>query len=116
MIGPHSDYVEWLLRYGYIGIALYFILFLSLLSCSIRNFFRVKRLDSSYLQPYGLMVITGLIIWLIEGIIHNSSQMPDYSYFIIGNTAIFLSISRKMLDQQSCASTEMYEAIVPQFS
>lgn len=100
-IGPHSDYVEWLLRYGYIGIALYSMLFFGLLVSSIKTLSRINRTHGSYLQPYGLMVIAGLVIWLMEAIIHNSSQMPDYAYFVIGNTAIFLSMSKKMLGQRS---------------
>lgn len=92
--GPHSDYVQWVLQYGYIGIVLYSILFLGLLVSSIKTVSRINRMHGSYLRPYGFMVIAGLIIWLMEGIIHNSSQYPDYAYFIIGNTAIFLSISK----------------------
>lgn len=99
-IGPHGDYVEWLLKYGYIGIILYCILFFGLLLSSIRMFFRITRIGNSYLQPYGIMVIAGLIIWLMEGVIHNSSQMPDYSYFIIGNTAIFLSLIQRGVEYQ----------------
>ena len=89
--GPHGDYVEWLLKCGYIGISLYSILFFCLLVSSIRTFSRINKTQDYYMRPYGLMVIAGLIIWLLEAIIHNSSQMPDYSYFIIGSTAIFLS-------------------------
>lgn len=100
-VGPHSDYVEWVLRYGYVGIILYGILFFGLLVSSIKTLSRINRTHGSYLWPYGFMVIAGLIIWLMEGIIHNSSQMPDYAYFIIGNTAIFLSMSKKMLGQSS---------------
>lgn len=92
--GPHSDYVEWVLKCGYIGITLYIILFLGLLVSSIKTLSRINRTHGSYLQPYGFIVIAGLIIWLMEGIIHNSSQMPDYAYFIIGNTAIFLSMGK----------------------
>jgi len=93
-VGPHSDYVNWILNCGYIGITLYFILFFGLLVSSIKTLSRINRIGNSYLQMYGLIVIAGLIIWLMEGIIHNSSQMPDYSYFIIGNTAIFLSMGK----------------------
>ena len=114
-IGPHSDYVKWLLQYGYIGIILYLILFLSLLVGSIKTFFRINRIHDSYLRPYGLMIITGLVIWLIEAIIHNPSEMPDYSYFIIGNTAIFLSMGKKMLDQRSSIRIEPEEALMPLF-
>jgi len=57
------------------------------------------RINDSYLRPYGFMVVAGLIVWLMEAIIHNSSQMPDYSYFIIGNAAIFLSIGKTTLIQ-----------------
>lgn len=92
--GPHSDYVEWVLQYGYVGIILYNILFLGLLVSSIKTFSRINRMHGSYLRPYGLMVIAGLVIWLMEAIIHNSSQMPDYAYFVIGNTAIFLSMGK----------------------
>jgi len=93
-IGPHSDYVIWVLQYGYIGIILYIMLFFGLLLSSIRTLSRINRIGNSYLWPYGLMVIAGLVIWLMEAIIHNSSKMPDYSYFIIGNTAIFLSMGK----------------------
>jgi hypothetical protein len=40
------------------------------------------------------MVIAALVIWLMVAIICNSSQMPDYAYFVIGNTAIFLSMGK----------------------
>ncbi|MGB2866544.1 MAG: O-antigen ligase family protein, partial [Sedimentisphaerales bacterium] len=99
--GPHSDYVQWLLQYGYIGIILYILLFPVLLVCSVRMLFRTK---DSYLRPYGFMVVAGLIVWLMEAIIHNSSQMPDYSYFIIGNAAVFLSAGKNMLNQDSSSS------------
>jgi len=93
-IGPHSDYVTWLLCYGYIGIILYFILFFGLLLSSIQTFSRINRIGNSYLQMYGLMVIAGLIIWLVGSMIYNSSQYPDHAYFVIGNTAIFLSMGK----------------------
>jgi len=93
-IGPHGDYVEWVLKYGYIGIVLYSMLFLGLLVSSIKTFSRINRIDNSYLRPYGLMVIAGLIIWLVGAIIYNSSQVPDFAYFTIGNTAIFLSMGK----------------------
>lgn len=101
VVGPHSDYVEWILQYGYVGIILYSTLFFGLLVSSIKTFSRINRMHGSYLQPYGLMVIAGLVIWLMEGIIHNSSKMPDYAYFVIGNAAIFLSMGKKMLGQRS---------------
>ena len=77
---------------------------------------RINKLEYSYLWPYGLMIIAGLIIWLEEGIIHNPSHYPDYSYFIIGNTAIFLSMGRKMLDQRSSTYIELGEPFVSRFS
>ena len=92
--GPHSDYVECVLRYGYIGIVVYIMLFLGLLVISIKTLSRINRTHGSYLRPYGFIVIAGLIIWLMEAIIHNTSQYPDYAYFIIGNTAIFLSMGK----------------------
>jgi hypothetical protein len=101
-IGPHNDYVQWVLKYGYIGITLYILLFLSLLVCSVRM---LLRIHDSYLRPYGFMVVAGLIIWLTEAIIHNSSQMPEYSHFIIGNAAIFLSMGKNMLSPYSSPST-----------
>jgi len=92
--GPHSDYIEWVLKYGYIGIILYFILFFGLLLSSIQTFSRINRIGNSYLRVYGLVVIAGLIIWLVGAMIYNSSQYPDHAYFVIGNTAIFLSMGK----------------------
>lgn len=103
-IGPHCDYVEWMLRYGYIGIALYLILFPSLWFYSIRM---LPVISNSNLRAYGFMVTAGLFIWLIEAIIHNSSQYPDYSYFIIGNTAIFLSMCNKAIDENSYSQSSI---------
>lgn len=97
-VGPHSDYIHWVLQYGYIGILLYILLFPGLLLCSIRTLFTI---NNSYLRLHGFMVIAGLIIWLTEAIIHNSSQIPEYSYLIIGNTAIFLSMSKKLTNEDS---------------
>ena len=96
--GPHGDYIQWLLQYGYIGIILYIVLFPGMLVCSIRMLFRT---NDSHLRPYGFMVVTGLIVWSMGAIMYNSSQMPDYSYFIIGNAAIFLSASKNMLSPKS---------------
>jgi len=93
-IGPHGDYVIWVLQYGYIGIILYMILFFGLLLSSVRTLSRINRLGNSYLRPYGLMVIAGIIVWLILAIVQNSSELPPYSHFIIGNTAIFLSMGK----------------------
>lgn len=100
-VGPHSDYVTWVLQNRYVGIILYSILFFGLLVNSIKTLSRINRMHGSYLRPYGFMVIAGLIVWLMGAIIHNSSKMPDYAYFIIVNTAIFLSMSKKMLGQRS---------------
>ena len=93
-IGPHCDYVQWVLQYGYIGFILYLLLFLGLLVSSIKTFSRINRMHGSYLRPYGFIVIAGLIIWFMGAIIYNSSELPDKSYFIIGNAAIFLSMGK----------------------
>jgi len=99
-IGPHGDYITWILCYGYVGFTLYIVLFIGLLLSSMRTYLRINRMDSYFLRPYGLMIIAGLTVWLIGALIYNSSQYPDYSYFIIGNTAIFLSVSKNCYEYQ----------------
>ena len=94
-IGPHGDYVMWLLQYGYIGVVFYCTLFFCLLWTSIRIFSKIYIMYDSYLQSYGLMVIAGLTVWLLGAIIYNSSDYPDYAYFIIGNAAIFISVGKR---------------------
>ncbi|MHA1343263.1 MAG: hypothetical protein ACTSQG_04715 [Promethearchaeota archaeon] len=94
-IGPHSDYVQWILSYGYIGISIYIFFILKLFFGSLGVLNNLIRRNQDYLRSYGLMVFAGLIIWIFEGFIHNVSQMPDYSYMIIGNISIFLAMSNR---------------------
>ena len=90
-VGPHSDYFQWLFSYGYVGLFLYLywviVLFMGCIS-------KIKRIDKATVYlPYGQMVTAGLIIWVIEAIIHNPSVYLDYLYMIIGNTGIFMNLS-----------------------
>jgi O-antigen ligase len=91
-IGPHGDYVGWLIQRGYIGILLYFVLMCSLIKSSIKT---VRNISDYDYKVFGIMSCTSLICWVIAALIHNPSQYPDYMYFIMGSTAIFLSLGRK---------------------
>jgi len=93
-IGPHNDYVQWMFTYGYIGVALYILLLLILFTNIFKNIMWAREKDVPYLCAYGLLAFAGIIIWIMEGIIHNVSQYLDYSYMIIGNGAIFLALCR----------------------
>lgn len=109
-VGPHSDYINWLLQYGYIGVTLYISLLLSLLVATIRAVLKIDSKQNLHLRSYGLMVIAGIIIFAVEGFVHNPSQYPDYSYFIIGNAAIFLSMSKNRSNKEISSSFRVFPA------
>jgi len=95
-IGPHGDYIQWVLSYGYIGAILYLILISTLFFGSIRSFMNINRAEETQkIRSYGLMVLASLVIWIIGSFIYNPTASPDLSYFVLGNTAIFLYISKK---------------------
>lgn len=91
-IGPHGDYVTWLILFGWIGILLYFLLILKLLYKTWK--FRRKTSDI-FLKHYGTTALTGLIVWVIMAITTNPSLMPDFAYFVMGNVSIFISLYLK---------------------
>jgi O-antigen ligase len=91
-IGPHGDYITWLVHFGWIGIALYLLLIIKLIYKTWK--YRRKTKDS-FLKHYGTTALTGLIVWVIMAITTNPSFMPDFSYFVMGNVSIFLSLSLK---------------------
>ena len=90
-IGPHGDYFFWLFSHGFIGLLIY-------LSFIISLFFyvktRLKGVRDIFYKYYGTAVFLGIIVWMIMAISTNPSFMPDVGYFILGNSAIFLSISK----------------------
>jgi len=92
-VGPHSDYLQWLFSFGYVGLGLYIFLIVKIFIGCLSKMKKIKRKFShSDSIAYGHMVIIGLILWIIEAFIHNPSYYPDYSYMIIGNAAIFLAL------------------------
>ena len=98
-IGPHGDYVTWLLEYGYIGLFFYITLFLLFVYQVSVWLYMVSKYSSFrlffFLSKFGFMVLISLFVWLMSAWVHNPSSYPDYSYFILGNVGIFLYHARK---------------------
>ncbi|NIM17566.1 MAG: hypothetical protein GTO45_36595 [Candidatus Aminicenantes bacterium] len=97
-IGPHGDYFSWLFSYGFIGLLLYLSFIISLLFY-VKT--RLKRVISVFHKYYGAAVFLGIIIWIIMAISTNPSFMPDFGYFVLGNSTVFLFITRKRYNNNS---------------
>lgn len=88
-IGPHGDYAYWLLSYGMIGISLYLLFMFTMIRYSLLY---SRRAQMPKIRALGQMVFIAWLVWAVTAIATNSSFMPDYSYFIIGNTAVFFGL------------------------
>ena len=94
-IGPHGDYITWLLSYGYIGVLFYITFFVLLLFSLIRTVYFFREKGVILFVNYSIMCITSTLVWLVGAIIYNPSQYPDFMYFILGNAAIALSMKKR---------------------
>lgn len=91
-IGPHGDYVTWLIGFGWFGLLLYAYLIGGLLYRT----WRLRRWTiDPFLKHFGTTVILGLIIWIIMAISTNPSLMPDFAYFVMGNASIYIGMCQK---------------------
>lgn len=93
-IGPHGDYVTWLIAYGWMGIAIYLGLLLRLVYQTWK--FR-RNVKDAFLKHYGTTALTGMLAWMIMAVTTNPSLMPDFAYFVMGNVSIFISLYLKRL-------------------
>jgi hypothetical protein len=91
-IGPHGDYFFWLFSHGFIGLLLYLSFIISLLFYIKK---RLKRVNLIFHKYYGTAAFLGVIIWMLMAISTNPSFIPDFGYFVLGNSAIFLFITRQ---------------------
>lgn len=95
IIGPHGDYMQWLLSFGYVGLFLYIFFLIRVIQSTIKAYSNIIK-ENSILRAYGLMTMASLFIWIIGAFIYNSSAYPEFSYFIIGNSSIFLSLRNRL--------------------
>jgi len=105
-IGPHGDYVFWLTSYGAVGLILYLAF---VFSCTKVAFVYRSRAKDSKIKSYALLVLTAWVVWIVTAISTNSSFMPDYSYFIVGNTAVLFGMHAYM--GESADKTQSLEKI-----
>jgi hypothetical protein len=89
--GPHSDYVNWLAQYGYVGLGLYLMTVLGLTFGSINRLMSVRRCGDLAARAYAYTVVTALCVWLAAGIIHTPSRYPDQSCFTMGIAGILFA-------------------------
>lgn len=90
-LGPHGDFFNFLFFYGIIVLSLYIWFFSYLLLKVLRL---TLKLTSNFDKQLGYLVLGSLVAWIVIGVSMNVFFLPDYSYIILGNAALFIQYTR----------------------